>query len=598
MIKSIFMNNAGIYTDQINTYSLRRRSLAARISAMSIVRLAFFLLFAWFVYRSFAARFAGYDMLYAFVALALLLVAVVISGTLKKRQQFIEKMILVNENEVTVNEGGLSFLDNGERYKPAEGAGADLNVFGRFSLYHLLNRTASASGMQKLATHLNDPFTGADSIKRYQQCVAELSTLTSFRQLLLANTLMLDEKESLTPLQEGIDRARFNGLTTGVWQVMAILWPCLFAVVAAWSAYKGSLSPLLLFMVIGLFILAPILKRVNLLYYQVSRRSYLYSTYARCFTLIGDQAFTHPYLRERQEEIRHASLAFRKLARLTGLFDLRLSMFSIFINGWFLHDLLCARAYLRWNDKYQAQVKAWFAALGEWELLNSLATFHFNHPSYIFPEPVESDVSITARNMGHPLMRSGTSVTNDISLGRPSRLHLVSGSNMSGKSTFLRTLGLNLLLARAGAPVFASEFRFRPVRLLTSFHHIDSLEGSTSYFYAELKSLQNIVQSLDAETPALVLLDEVMRGTNSKDKHDGTALLIKKLLSKNCIALIATHDTELSVLADQYPGLIENHSFESEIRDGELHFDFTRRDGVAQSRNATFLMKKMGIVDE
>lgn len=592
------MNNAGIYTEQINAYSLRRKSLAARISAISIVRLVFFLLFGWFVYRSFAARFDGYDMVYAFLALALLMVAVAISATLKKRQQFIEKIIRVNENEVTVREGGLSFLDNGEPYKPAEGAGADLNVFGRFSLYHLLNRAASVTGKRKLAAHIGDPFTDADSIVRYQQCVAELSTFISFRQLLLANTLMLDEKESLAPLQEGIDRSRFSTLTNGFWPVMAKVWPMLFVVVAAWSAYKGSLSPLLLFMVFGLFMLAPILKRVNLLYYQVSRRSYLYSAYARCFTLIGEQEFTHPYLRERQEQIRHASLAFRKLARLTGLFDLRLSMFSIFVNGWLLHDLLCARAYLRWNDKYQAQVSGWFDALGEWELLNSLATFHFNHPSFVFPEPLESGVSITALNMGHPLMRPGTSVTNDISIGHPSRLHLVSGSNMSGKSTFLRTLGLNLLLARAGAPVFASEFRFRPVRLLTSFHHIDSLEESTSYFYAELKSLQHIVQSLDAATPALVLLDEVMRGTNSKDKHDGTALLIRKLLGKNCIALIATHDTELSVLADQYPGVIENHSFESEIRNEELHFDFTRRNGVAQSRNATFLMKKMGIVDE
>ena len=187
-------------------------------------------------------------------------------------------------------------------------------------------------------------------------------------------------------------------------------------------------------------------------------------------------------------------------------------------------------------------------------------------------------------------------VVNDVTIGESATLHLITGSNMSGKSTFLRTLGLNIILAQIGAPVFAKTFVFRPVRLLTSFHHIDSLEESTSYFYAELKCLQEIIGSLSQPSPALVLLDEVMRGTNSKDKHDGTALLIRKLLNYPCLTLIATHDTELGLLADNHPGAIENFCFESELSDKGLTFDFTMRKGVAKTKNATYLMQQMGII--
>jgi DNA mismatch repair ATPase MutS len=291
-----------------------------------------------------------------------------------------------------------------------------------------------------------------------------------------------------------------------------------------------------------------------------------------------------------------AAGAFRKLSRLIGVFDLRLSLFSFFVNGLFLSDLICALAYLRWNKRYQSTFKDWFDAMGEIEMLNSVANFHYNHPSFVFPEIVSDRLVITATGLGHPLMKTDTAVCNDFSIGAPARLHLITGSNMSGKSTFLRTVGLNMVLAQLGAPVFAQSFRCRPVRILTSFHHIDSLEESTSYFYAELKCLQTIIQSLAAPEPALVLLDEVMRGTNSTDKHDGTALLIQKIVQQNCLTLIATHDIELGILATQYPGMVENFCFESEVTETGLHFDFRKRNGIAQSKNATYLMKQMGIV--
>jgi DNA mismatch repair ATPase MutS len=250
---------------------------------------------------------------------------------------------------------------------------------------------------------------------------------------------------------------------------------------------------------------------------------------------------------------------------------------------------------MAWSLKYGRELDKWFEALATMEALGSLGAFHFNHASFVFPA-MQDELAIRAHNIGHPLMDPNKAVLNDLNIGEESRLHIITGSNMSGKSTYMRTIGLNLLLAHTGAPVFAESFTFRPMRILTSFHHIDSLEESTSYFFAELKALQSIVHSLGEPVPALVLLDEVMRGTNSQDKHDGTALLIKKLLQFQCLSLLATHDTALGELQQQYPDAIENYCFESELDEQGLHFDFRHRPGVAQTRNATYLMRKMGIV--
>ncbi len=585
-----------IYREREQQFGEEQNELTRQLSFTSMLRLALFLVFAWFVYSAFKVRFAGYDLFYSLIALIALLVVVFWADTIKKKIQFLEQLILINENEIAVDKNLPSFLDNGALLSPPKGFTVDLNVFGNHSLFHLLNRTGSRSGKHQLSERLSAPFTDGDSITNYQECVRELSGKISFRQTLLAHTLLLKEEETLTQLQKEIPASNFTEITGKFWTFLSVLWPAMGGVVIFYCVWKGSYGLILALMIPGLLLLAVILKKINLLYFHISKRSYLYVQYARCFRLICNEKFDHPYLQKKQEEIVHASEGFRRLSRLTNLFDLRLSILSLFLNGLFLFDLLCSKAYLRWNRQHQPNLKNWFDTLGEIELLNSLAAFHYNHPGFVFPTAVSDQLCITATAMGHPLMKEKAAVVNDVSIGEPAKLHLITGSNMSGKSTFLRTVGLNTILAQIGAPVFAKTFLFTPVRLLTSFHHIDSLQESTSYFYAELKCLQEIIQSLPKPVPALVLLDEVMRGTNSKDKHDGTALLIKKLLNYHCLAMIATHDTELGVLADEFPAVIENYCFESDLKNDELTFDFTMRKGVAQTKNATYLMQKMGIL--
>lgn len=592
------MNNEAIdiYKQRAIQFREEKKKYTTQLSLTGFFRLVLFMLFAWFIYFAFKVRFQGYYLLFALISIIVFLAVVFLAENIKKKIKFLEQLILINENETITSEGFPSFLDNGALLSPAKGFAVDLNVFGGHSLFHLLNRAGSQPGKKQLSARLASPFTDSNDIETYQACAKELADKIDFRQTLLAYTLLFKEEETLAQLQSGIATKAFEVLQNKLWSLISICWPVLGVLVIVFCTWQNNYRLLLAFTVMGLLILSVILKKVNLLYFHISKRSYLYNQYARCFRLISKEKFDHPYLQKKQEEIIHASHAFKQLASLTGLFDLRLSIFSFFINGIFVLDLLCARAYLKWNSLHQPNIKTWFDNLGEVELLNSIATFHYNHPSFIFPETVNDRLLIKATGMGHPLMKEAVAVVNDVSIGETAKLHLITGSNMSGKSTFLRTLGLNTILAQLGAPVFARTFVFRPVRLLTSFHHIDSLEESTSYFYAELKCLQDIIKSLANPEPALVLLDEVMRGTNSKDKHDGTALLIKKLLNYSCLSLIATHDTELGILAEDHPGMIENFCFESELANDELSFDFTMRNGIAKTKNATYLMQKMGIL--
>ncbi len=585
------------YKEKIEKYASDLERYASELIRLSIGRLFFFGLFVWLLITGFQNGFDNTSIGMGLLFLFVFFVLVMFAYNLKKKQKFVRSLLKINQNEVAVYKGGTSFLDDGSAITSPHGFTTDLNVFGTRSLFHVLNRAGSLSGKQQLSRHLSSPFVLPEQIIQYQACTKELYGKLDFRQQLLAQCLSIEDESGLAQLLKGIDRQEFRVLQTPLVRVLAIAWPLVGIGAVSYSIWSGHYQWMLLVLLLGLIIAGIFLRKTNALYNHISRRSYLYTQYAECFRLISKENFSHDYLDQKRRSVAYAQQAFKKLSGIITWFDLRLNfLLAPFVNGLFLSDLLCAKKYLVWDDAYQRHVQNWFDTLGEMELLNSLAAFHFNHPGFVFPVPVIESPGIYATNVGHPLMSEEKAVLNDIAIGETSALHLVTGSNMSGKSTYLRTVGLNIVLAQTGAPVFADEFRFTPLRLLTSFHHIDSLEESTSYFYAELKSLKHIIQSLDHPVPALVLLDEVMRGTNSKDKHDGTALLIKKLLEHNCLTMIATHDTDLGTLENLYPGKIENYCFESEITEDGLQFDFKRRNGVAQTKNATYLMKQMGII--
>jgi DNA mismatch repair ATPase MutS len=205
-------------------------------------------------------------------------------------------------------------------------------------------------------------------------------------------------------------------------------------------------------------------------------------------------------------------------------------------------------------------------------------------------------MEIQAMNLSHPLISKGKRIANNISIGALNKVLLITGSNMSGKTTFLRTIGVNLVLAQSGLSVPASHFSFSPMQIFSSIRISDSLQESTSYFMAELKKLSAIKMGVKNNPASLVLIDEILRGTNSEDKYFGSAQFVKEMLALNCITLFATHDLKLSELEMEYPNIVVNYCFESIIENNELSFSYKIQRGVAKNRNASFLMKKMGII--
>jgi DNA mismatch repair ATPase MutS len=303
-------------------------------------------------------------------------------------------------------------------------------------------------------------------------------------------------------------------------------------------------------------------------------------------------------LKKEKATAEEANKAIQQLSKLAGLFDQRLNLLvNFFLNSFLLYDIRCMYALDKWKTVNKEKFNHWIDGVGTIETLNSLSGFTFNNPDFSWPELQTEKMIISATALAHPLIPAQERVANDFTIGNEEQLMLVTGSNMSGKTTFLRSVGVNLLLAQCGAPVCASRFLLTPMNILSSIRVSDSLQEHTSYFMAELKQLQQIIRFLQtASSPSLILIDEILRGTNSEDKTHGSDQFIRKLLQYRCLTLFATHDLTLSVLEQELPGKLSNYCFESIIRDGELIFDYTLQRGVAKNKNASFLMKKMEII--
>jgi DNA mismatch repair ATPase MutS len=259
-----------------------------------------------------------------------------------------------------------------------------------------------------------------------------------------------------------------------------------------------------------------------------------------------------------------------------------------------LYSVQLAGAAQAWRGRYGASLERWLCSLGELEALQSLATYSFEHPNDPFPELAEGDPCFEAVKLGHPLIPEAKCVRNDVSLGRETRLLLVSGSNMSGKSTLLRAVGINAVLAMAGAPVRAASLRIMPLHVGASIQVNDSLQEGRSRFYSEILRLRAICALAEEQPPVLFLLDELLDGTNSGDRLTGAAGIAHALMTSGAIGLISTHDLALTAIGDGTHTLRNVH-FEDRIEDGEMRFDFKLRDGVVTTRNGVALMRMIGL---
>jgi DNA mismatch repair ATPase MutS len=291
-----------------------------------------------------------------------------------------------------------------------------------------------------------------------------------------------------------------------------------------------------------------------------------------------------------------ASVSIGDFNNILKRFDFRLNLLvSAFVNPFLLWDLRQMISLNGWKKRNQAHLHEWIEVIAEVEVLISLASLVYNEPGWCFPEVDERYFHFRAEDMGHPLIPVATRVTNDFVLEGTGKIALVTGSNMAGKSTFLRTLGINTVLAGMGAPVCARRMNLCELKLISSMRVADNLAENTSTFYAELKKLQYVIESVNRKDPVFILLDEVLRGTNSTDRHKGSQALLRQLLQSGTVAVMATHDTGLALSESAANESVFNYHFEGKIIQDELYFDYKIKKGVCESLNATTLMKKIGI---
>jgi DNA mismatch repair ATPase MutS len=288
--------------------------------------------------------------------------------------------------------------------------------------------------------------------------------------------------------------------------------------------------------------------------------------------------------------------ALRRLSYLISQLDVRYNPFVIILEIGGLWSLHWLRKLDQWRAEHRAELPAWLAVLAETDTLVSWATLRYNCPEWTDPEFTDQPI-VEATGLGHPLLPANGRVTNDFSLGTDGHIHLITGSNMAGKSTWLRTVGINLILANAGSSVCARHLRLRPnLEVWTSMRTQDDLSESTSSFYAELKRLKAIIEAVsDPGQQVFFLLDEILKGTNSRDRHTGSRALIRQLIRERGAGIIATHDLELAALESEPGSRVENYAMEVQTDGDQLTFDYKLHPGVCQSFNATALMARMGI---
>jgi MutS domain V len=585
------------YQEKQDLYTSHLRILQKKLTMIAVMRGVCFIAVAGCVYFLFG-RFSYLLLIATLCLFTVFVILVNFFFRLKDKRALQDKLLWVNINESNIVKDMANQLEDGQAFLSPETYLDDLDIFGKRSLFHFLNRTTTVHGKQALAALLKSPLEHTSQIEKYQQAVRLLSQETDKRQLLTAHGLLKEEKEgNLFGLEDWLEAPtplrRKKWVMIIRWVVMTYNILCLLLLI-----YNGNYRPLLAGVVAGWILTGLFARYISEQHVLLGRKHGILEQYMAILRLFNTiDPGKSELLGEVRQETGRAHDAIRQLARLSNFFDQSLNFLVAFIlNNLFLYNLNCMVALEKWKETNKKFFPSWIEAVGSIELLNSLATYAFNHPHYVYPTAVEAPLFIEAEQLAHPLIPAGEAVANDFAIGQSQQLILVTGSNMSGKTTFLRAIGVNVLLAQCGAPVCAARFVFTPVHLLTSLRISDSLQEHTSYFMAELKKLQKIIHRLRSGVPCLVLIDEILRGTNSDDKTYGSEQFIRQLIRYQCLSLFATHDLSLGQLEQEMPAVVSNYCFESIIENGDLLFDYRLQKGIARNRNASFLMKKMEII--
>ncbi len=519
----------------------------------------------------------------------------------KEAIKHVENLLAVNDSEMRALEGDYFQFPDGAEHLPKDHLyAADIDIFGHASLFQFINRTNSEMGAECLSGWLLQPAEPSVIVAR-QEAVKELSAKMQWRQELQAVGRETSLKRStLTRLRSWVNEPTLF-LQFKPWAWLRIVLPVISVGVLVGNI--AGVIPLNI-LYLSLFLFAVLAYQLNKLiaplHDRLSKMVEELETLSRSVALAEDEGFETALLQSLKNNYvvkdHKASLVIGEVKQLLERLDIRYNVvISAPLNLLLLWNLQQVLELEKWKKAHAADIEKWFDTLAVLESLSSLANVHFNQPGWCFPQLADKYFSIEAEELGHPLITESKRVNNYINIKQHAQLMLVTGSNMAGKSTYLRSVGINVVLAMAGAPVCAKSFRISPVQLVSSMRIADNLEESTSTFYAELKKLKTVIDKVNRREHVFILLDEILRGTNSLDRHTGSVALIRQLIRQETAGIIATHDLALADIKQEFPGNILNFHFDAQIEKEELYFDYKLKPGVCKSLNASILMKKIGI---
>ena len=589
------------YNKRIALVSSELKSLERRFFLFYIFRLLSFISFISFTFWFFASG----ELWQAAASAAFFIFFIfVVKTDLKwvKQQRLLKSRLLVNQNELRYLEYDYFDFDQGEEFvKLNPHLAGDFDLFGRGSLFQYLSRSVLHGGRKKLAASLSFQNLDVNIISNRQKAIKELSEnpmfLEDFQALALQSKETGKERENLHLWLNSSVSSLISSWILGIYPFAVFL----FLVLVYFSVVPGSVLILILFLAFGIIFSKK--KIVDQVHNQLGKSARNLEVYEQLICLIEKQTFSCSYLKELQsifiDKTSGASLCLRQLYKLLERFDYRYNFIAaIILNILALFDLQMVRLLGKWKSKYKNEVISWLDTLDEFDAMSGFARFAMNNESNVCTaELSEKEFEFSAKHLAHPLISAKNRISNNVYFSGQPKVLVITGANMAGKSTFLRTLAVNIILAINGAPAVARYFKFSPCFIMSSINIRDSLSQKASYFYSELIRIRQIIDYIKDNPKTMVILDEILRGTNTRDKQAGSIGLIDKLIAMNAVVVIATHDLTIGDLDKKYPRIVSNHCFEVELDNDQLVFDYKLKEGVSQKLNASFLMRKMGVID-
>ncbi len=588
------------YNERIHTFLKEEVKICKRLTILSFLRFFSFII----AIALFVLLFKEITLLKFSGGIAFLVLFIIFVVRYFKQTDLLnhyKNLIKINSEEKEVINNNYSFFNDGADYINRDHPYSyDLDVFGKGSLFQYLNRTFTIVGRDLLANRLLNLDLNKQDVENRHEAVQELTPEIEWRQNVMATgystPISVDDNKKI---QYWIDKPVYF-INKIFYKVLLIFLPTititfLFLLIFGISHY----SWFALFALAQLFIASFLIRKTNKEQRVVSEGLRTLKKYSKILKFIEEKRFDSKLLNNLKTEIKtedeSAGNAFKKLIKIIDAFDTRLNIFlGVILNATLMWDLYSMIRLELWKRKYGSNLKKWIKVIAELDLFCSIANFKYNNPDFIFPE-ISDKTIFRSSELGHPLIPYKNRVNNDFNLNKSGEIVIITGANMAGKSTFLRTIGVNLILAMNGMPVCASDFKFRLTEIFSGMRTADSLKENESYFYAELKRLKHIIEKLKQKKLSFILLDEILKGTNSVDKAKGSWKFVEHLTELKATGVIATHDLTLCDLETKYPENIINKCFEVQIDKNKIKFDYKLHSGVTQNMNASLLMQQMGI---